>query len=1042
MSGISAGIGLISGINTAELIDQLIQLESRPLFNLQTRVQEIDARKAAFLEISAQLLSVRNSVSNFNRQSFFQRFSANSSNEDVITALTSNSAVPSSTTFRVHSLVSTHSMISRGFADKDTIPLGAGTLSFEVGRGRVNQSTDLDVLNGGEGIRRGIISITDRSGATADIDLTKAVTVDDVLDAINSNTTINVRASVTGINFNGATGDRIVIEDLNQMDGQPEAGDLSVIDKNGGSAALDLGILMQTASDRLDGRDLIKLSNNIPLSMLNDGNGISRLRQGKDLTFDTSEGQFDVSLTNILEPFIDIRALNHGRGVDAGIIRITDRAGQSVEIDFTDIKDGGVVTVQDIRSRIKQESDAAGMNLSITMINSHFQITDSSEVEDDDAVALNVENVVGTTASDLGMAGKVENGSSVIGKDIYSVSTIGDVIRAINFAQGNDSLVHAQVSEDGNGISLRAMGFDTTVTVTAGENTNGTSSFAARDLGLLDATFSVNQSFTSQPLLAGMNTVLLQTLKGGSGLNTGEITFTDRLGQSATIDFSSARTLKDVIDLINADGSTSLVVSTNASGNGLEIRDNSGGNGSIIIEDATGTLGAELGLTGTYSVDEGTTVNGGNLQRQYITESTLLSTMNSGRGVAEGAFQITDAAGVIHVINLSNMPDTVGGVIDAINKIAPDTIEARINDNGDGIVIFDTSEGDSLLEIENVPGNRTGSDLHLVGQAGVGETFIDGSLEVKIDINAGDTLEDVVRKINNADAGVSASILNDGGVFNPFSLTITSEVSGRAGEMMIDSGALDLGLSTMAKAQDAVVTLGDSANTTPLLITSSTNTLENTIDGVTFNLLSVSDEDVTISVGQDVSGIVENIQTFVQNFNNALDTMDKHTRFDQESLTSGILFGDPTVDILRSRMFRTMTRQFQGVDESVNRMFAVGLRMRSGNRLEFDEERFREQYSENPKIVEELFTLEESGFGQEIQNVLDGLTQDFDGVLTRKSELLNDQQELLNGRIDDLNILLEAKRARLEAQFIGLEIALASLQGQQSSLNILSQQAG
>lgn len=1040
MSGISAGIGLISGINTAELIDQLIQLEARPIFNLQTRVQEIDARKAAFLEISAQLLAIRNSVSNFNRRSFFQRFTANSSNDSIITAQATQDAVPSSTTFRVHSLVSTHSMISRGFFDTDTTPIGRGTLSFEIGRGRVNQSTDLDVLNGGAGIRRGIISITDRSGETADIDLTKAVTVDDVLDAINSNTKINVRASVTGIELNGATGDRIVIEDLNQLDGQPEAGDLSVTEKNGGSTAADLGILMQTATDRIDGRDLVKLSSSIPLSMLNDGNGISRLRQGNDLSFETSEGQFDVTLTNILEPFIDVRALNHGRGIDAGIIRITDRAGKSVEIDFTDIKDGGVVTVQDLRSRIKQESDAAGMNLSITMINSHFQITDSSEVEDDDAVALNVENVVGTTASDLGIAGKIESKSVVVGKDIYSVTTIGDVIRAINFSQGNDSLVHAQVSEDGNGISLRALGFDTTVKVTSGQNTNGSASLAARDLGLLDATFSVNQSFTSQPLLAGMNTVLLQTLNGGSGMNTGEITFTDRLGQSATIDFSSARTLKDVIDLINADGTTSLVAAVNGSGNGIELRDTSGANGSIIIDDATGTFASELGLAGTYAVERGETINGGNLQRQYITESTLLSTLNSGRGVSEGAFQITDAAGAVHVINLSNMPDTIGGVIDAINKTTPDTIEARINDTGDGIVILDTSEGESLLEIENVPGNRTGSDLHLVGQAGIGEDFIDGSLEVKIEINAGDTLEDVVTKINNADAGVSASILNDGGAFNPFSLTITSEVSGRAGEMMIDSGALDLGLSTMAKAQDAVVTLGGSANSAPLLITSSTNTLENMIDGVTFNLLSVSDEDVTISVGQDLDGIVESIKGFISRFNGALDTMDTHTRFDQESLQSGVLFGDPTVDILRSRLFRVMTRQFQGVDESVNRMFNVGLRMRSGNRLEFNEERFRERYAENPGIVEDLFTLEESGFGQVIQDTLDGLTRNFDGVLSRKSELLNDQQELLNNRIDDLNILLEAKRARLEAQFVGLESALASLQGQQSALSILFQQ--
>lgn len=1041
MSGISAGIGLISGIDTANLIDQLISLEARPILTLRTRVQQLDTRRAALLEISAQLLAVRNAVTNFNRISFFNRFNANSSNDNIITAIVQDSASPSSTTFRVHSLVSTHSLISRGFADIDTTPVGSGTLTFEIARGKVNQSTDLDVLNGGAGIRRGTITITDRSGVTADIDLTKAVTIDDVLSAINNNTKINVRASVTGIALNGATGDRIVIEDLNNLDGDPEAGDLKIADKNGSITAFDLGIVGQVSADRFDGKDIVILNADTPLSLLNDGNGIDRLRQGNDLTFLTSEGQFDVSFTNILEPFIDLRALNHGRGVDAGVIRITDRAGKSVEVDFTDLDDGEVFTVQDVRSRIKEAADAAGLSLSISMVNSHFQISDTSNVADDKAVSLKIENVTGTTASDLGIVFEEDKDTFISGKDIYSVTTMGDVVRAINYATGNDTFVRASISDDGNSITLRALGFDTTVSVIAGENDDGNTSMAAKDLGLLDAEFSVSKSFQTDPLIAGLNSVLLRTLNGGSGIRAGEISFTDRLGRSATIDFNGVRTLKDVIDFINADDTTSLIASVNSAGNGIEIRDSSGGNGSIVIEDTTGTLASELGLAGTYTAEQGETINGGNLQRQYITENTLVSDLNAGRGISEGVFRITDSTGEIIVINLSTMPDTVGGVIKAINRDAPSSIEARINDTGDGIVIIDTSSGDSALTIEDIEGNRTASDLRLNQTAGFNENQIDGSFEVKVEINAGDTLQDVIRKINSTNAGVSASILNDGGEFKPFSLTVTSDISGRRGEMIIDSGMVDLGFNTLARAQDAVVTMGESGSSTPLLITSSSNTLENTIDGVTFNLLSVSDEDVTISVGQDMDGIVGSIQNFVERYNAALDSMDNHTRFDPESLDRGVLFGDPTIDILRSRMSRTILRPVQGVDDSVERLFNVGLRLRSGRRLEFDEERFRQRYADNPEIIEDLFTHEETGFGQVVQDMLDGLTQDFDGVITRKDQLLTDQKELLNDRIDDLNILLEAKRARLEAQFVGLESALASLQRQQASLGSLSQLA-
>jgi flagellar hook-associated protein 2 len=47
----------------------------------------------------------------------------------------------------------------------------------------VDTSTRLADLNGFEGVRRGVIRITDRSGASADIDLTAAIDVNDILDA-------------------------------------------------------------------------------------------------------------------------------------------------------------------------------------------------------------------------------------------------------------------------------------------------------------------------------------------------------------------------------------------------------------------------------------------------------------------------------------------------------------------------------------------------------------------------------------------------------------------------------------------------------------------------------------------------------------------------------------------------------------------------------------------------------------------------------------------------------------------------------------------
>ncbi|MCH7592124.1 MAG: hypothetical protein IH989_05005, partial [Planctomycetes bacterium] len=380
MSGISSGIGLISGIDMASLIDQLMAIERIPIENLQRRVSRIDVQRSAFLQLSAQLLSVQNAVSGFTKPSFFNRFSATTSNDAVLTATAGAGAVPSNIAFKVRSLVGSHSLISRGFADDDSTAIGTGTLTIEVGNGKVNKSIELDALNGGDGVRRGTIKITDRTGASADIDLTTAVTIQDLLDVINAEPNIQVRASVTGIGANGATGDRIVIEDTSGG-----AGSLTIVDKFGGTLAADLGIAGSVAADRIDGADVVRLSLGTPLSFLNDGNGVGRSLAGIDLSFRTDSGDFDVSLRNGLvgREDTDLRILNGGNGIRLGRVRITDRSGKSADIDLT-----GATTARDILDAI----NAADVSVKATIFGlgdaSLFLISDESGVSGEAASDL------------------------------------------------------------------------------------------------------------------------------------------------------------------------------------------------------------------------------------------------------------------------------------------------------------------------------------------------------------------------------------------------------------------------------------------------------------------------------------------------------------------------------------------------------------------------------------------------------------------------------------------------------------------------------
>jgi flagellar hook-associated protein 2 len=78
------------------------------------------------------------------------------------------------------------------------------------------------------------------------------------------------------------------------------------------------------------------------------------------------------------------------------------------------------------------------------------------------------------------------------------------------------------------------------------------------------------------------------------------------------------------------------------------------------------------------------------------------------------------------------------------------------------------------------------------------------------------------------------------------------------------------------------------------------------------------------------------------------------------------------------------------------------------------------------------------GVAISISNTLELLTDDYSGLIANITDGIEDRSGLLTDRITSMNKLLEAKRARLERQFAAMETALASLQGQQSSLSTLA----
>jgi len=388
-------------------------------------------------------------------------------------------------------------------------------------------------------------------------------------------------------------------------------------------------------------------------------------------------------------------------------------------------------------------------------------------------------------------------------------------------------------------------------------------------------------------------------------------------------------------------------------------------------------------------------------------------------------------------------------------------IEARINENGDGITIVESLldedggvSGTQEISISDVDGS-TASKLGIEGTASGldGDNFITGSEERVLEFDADATLEDIRNAIDAANIGVSASIVNTGSGASPYRLSLSSERSGEAGRFLIDSGDFDLGLSVLDEGNDARVFFGSREAASGVLLTSSVNSLDGVIEGVTINLASASEEAVQLTVSRDTSNIESKVSEFVAAFNSVIEGIDFRTRYDSETETKGVLLGDGTMLNLRNSMYSTLRKENDGFDGTYNQLLDVGITVGSGGTLEFDSEKFREAYAEDPDSVEALFTqrvlddnddddpntIDEPTFSElsvlgQLEEFANSYVTTIGGVLQNRTNAIDSQISLQEERIESIQESLERKRTALQAQFLAMEQAIASFQTQGSSL--------
>lgn len=227
------------------------------------------------------------------------------------------------------------------------------------------------------------------------------------------------------------------------------------------------------------------------------------------------------------------------------------------------------------------------------------------------------------------------------------------------------------------------------------------------------------------------------------------------------------------------------------------------------------------------------------------------------------------------------------------------------------------------------------------------------------------TLSGLRDAINEADVGVQATIVSDGGAYK---LLLTAP-SGEANEIELtaaeDGGAPGLANFNFNTANQALVQEQGGANAlvrvNGLLLTRESNHLTDVIDGMEFDIFNSSPtETVSINISADKSIAETAIRDFVDTYNTFLSEVEKLVGFDEELGEYGSLRQDPLAKNLLQSIRSMMTGSVAGITNGFDSLSTLGIRTELDGTLKIVEDGtntdFRAAIDKNFDAVRDLFT--------------------------------------------------------------------------------------
>lgn len=380
--------------------------------------------------------------------------------------------------------------------------------------------------------------------------------------------------------------------------------------------------------------------------------------------------------------------------------------------------------------------------------------------------------------------------------------------------------------------------------------------------------------------------------------------------------------------------------------------------------------------------------------------------------------------------DLNSLQSTFSSLQSALQSISSAMTGDVSASSSDNSVATAAAQSTTLPGTYSLVVNNVGSQTTTISSAGSSAVTdptsqnISSSLNYTLTVNgtpqtitaSSDSLDALATAIDNANAGVTATIVNLGSNSSPdYRLALTSTTLG-TNSIQLNDGTNDL-LTTVQPG--AAASYSVNGNSTLLSSDSDQVTLA---PGLTATLLSASpSETVTITVAASESNLSSALSNFATAYNSAASAMTNET-----GQNGGALAGQSLVYELKDAL--NQMAQFTSSTGSISDLSDLGLSLDSTGNLSFTASQFNGQSS--TAVQQFLGGLTTGGFLQTANNVLTSVADPTSGMLVNEYTNIGTEVTNDNSEISDDQTRINTIQSNLQEQLSQADAAIATLQEQ------------